>query len=199
MNKSMEWECKSPKLSIDPKRNWLTDFEEASWSLVSHHRAWEGVGVTEIRAPWDSMYLHAQLLQLGPTLYDTMDCSPPGSSVHGIFQARILEWVAMTSSRGSSQPRGWTCTSYVSCTGRWFFFFFPLVPPGKPRQGVDSFCTFKQSWCSTRAQQSAVPAGAREWGGSHVTVSPYLPVGWKAQLASSSSRLLPSFQLQWDD
>ena len=40
-----------------------------------------------------------------PTLCDPIDCSPPGSSVHGIFQARILEWVAMPSSRGSSQPR----------------------------------------------------------------------------------------------
>ena len=39
------------------------------------------------------------------TLCNPMDCSPPGSSVHGIFQARILEWVAISSSRGSSQPR----------------------------------------------------------------------------------------------
>ena len=39
------------------------------------------------------------------TLCDPMDCSPPGSSVHGISQARILEWVAMSSSRGSSHPR----------------------------------------------------------------------------------------------
>ena len=39
------------------------------------------------------------------TLCDTMDCSPPGSSVHGIFQARVLEWVAISFSRGSSQPR----------------------------------------------------------------------------------------------
>ena len=39
-----------------------------------------------------------------PTLFDPMDCSPPGSSVHVIFQARILEWVAISSSRGSSQP-----------------------------------------------------------------------------------------------
>ena len=39
------------------------------------------------------------------TLCDPMDCSPPGSSVHGILQARTLEWVAMPSSRGSSQPR----------------------------------------------------------------------------------------------
>ena len=44
-----------------------------------------------------------------------MDCSPPDSSVHGIFQARILEWVAMASSRGSSRPRDGT---WVSCTGR---------------------------------------------------------------------------------
>ena len=38
-------------------------------------------------------------------LYDPMDCSPPDSSIHGILQARILEWVAMPSSRGSSGPR----------------------------------------------------------------------------------------------
>ena len=42
------------------------------------------------------------------TLCEPMDCSPPGSSVHGIFQTRILEWVAITFSRGSSQPRDLT-------------------------------------------------------------------------------------------
>ena len=47
--------------------------------------------------------------------------SPPGSSVHGILQARILEWVAMPSSRGSSPPRDQTQVSYISCIGRWFF------------------------------------------------------------------------------
>ena len=46
------------------------------------------------------------------------DCSPPGSSVHGILQVRTLEWVAMPSSRGSSQPRDWT---WVSCTAGGFF------------------------------------------------------------------------------
>ena len=40
------------------------------------------------------------------TFLDPVDCSPPGSSVHGILQARILQWVASSSSRGSSQPRG---------------------------------------------------------------------------------------------
>ena len=52
------------------------------------------------------------------TLCDPMDCSLPGSCVHGIFQARILEWVAMPSSRGSSWPRDWTHVSYISCSGR---------------------------------------------------------------------------------
>ena len=42
------------------------------------------------------------------------DCSPPGSSVHGILQARILEWVAMSSSRESSQPRNWTQVSHIA-------------------------------------------------------------------------------------
>ena len=49
--------------------------------------------------------LCAKLLQSRPTLCDSMDCSPPCSSVHGILQARILEWVAMPSSRGSTWPR----------------------------------------------------------------------------------------------
>ena len=51
-------------------------------------------------------------------LCDTMDCSPPGSSVHGILQARVLEWIAMPSSRGSSRPRDGT---QVSCTAGRFF------------------------------------------------------------------------------
>ena len=49
-----------------------------------------------------------------------VDCSPPGSSVHGMFQARILEWVAIASSRGSSPPRNQTPVSTFSCLGRFF-------------------------------------------------------------------------------
>ena len=56
------------------------------------------------------------------TLRDLMDHSPPGSSVHGILQARILEWVAMLSSRGSSQPRDRTRISCVSCIGKWILY-----------------------------------------------------------------------------
>ena len=52
------------------------------------------------------------------TLCDAMHSSPPGSSVHGILQARILEWIAISSSRGSSQPRDQIHISYVSCIGK---------------------------------------------------------------------------------
>ena len=52
------------------------------------------------------------------TLCDPINCSPPGSSVHGIFQLRILKWVAIPSSRGSSPPRDQTYVSCISCFGR---------------------------------------------------------------------------------
>ena len=69
----------------------------------------------------------AKTLQSCLTLFDLMDCNPSGCSIHGILQARILEWVANSSSKGYSWPRDWTCVSYTSCIGRqvvFFFFFF---------------------------------------------------------------------------
>ena len=57
-------------------------------------------------------------LQSCPTLCDPMDYSPPDSSAHGILQARVLEWVAKPSSRGSSQPRDPT---WISCIADGFF------------------------------------------------------------------------------
>ena len=85
--------------------------------------------------------VHAKSIQLSPTLCDPADCSQPGSSIHGILQARILEWVVISFSKESSQPRDQTS---ISCIGRWqswnvalitlggsdvqriFFFFFSL-------------------------------------------------------------------------
>ena len=61
-------------------------------------------------------------------LCDPMDCSPPGSSVPGDFQARTLEGVAIPDSRGSSQPRDWTCVSCVPAGGS-----LNTMPPGKPQ------------------------------------------------------------------
>ena len=65
------------------------------------------------------LVLVAQSLQSCPTLCDLMDCSPPGSSVRGTSWARILEGVAISSSRGSSWPKEWTL---ISCVGRWILY-----------------------------------------------------------------------------
>ena len=64
----------------------------------------------------------SEITQLCPTLCDPMECSLPGSSVHGIFQARILEWVAISFSRASFRPSDQTRVS-----------FFTNEPPGKPQ------------------------------------------------------------------
>ena len=73
--------------------------------------------------------VHAKSLQSCLTLCDPMDCNPPSSSVHGILQAKILEWVVVPSSRGSSQPKDRTHISCVSCVAGRVFTTEPL---GKP-------------------------------------------------------------------
>ena len=55
----------------------------------------------------------SEVFQSHPTLCDPIDCSLPGSSVHRIFQATVLEWIAISFSRGSSQPRAWTRVSFI--------------------------------------------------------------------------------------
>ena len=67
---------------------------------------------------WATTEAQSEVIQLCLTLCDPMDCSLPGSSVHGIFQARILEWGAISFSGGSSLPRDWTRVSHI--VGRCF-------------------------------------------------------------------------------
>ena len=75
---------------------------------------------------------------------------PPGSSAHGILQARILEWVAMPLSRGSSQPRGRTCVSYVSCTGLYKGRFFTTSATWEAPVGPYlDFTSWRRKWRST--------------------------------------------------
>ena len=88
-------------------------------------------------APWKESYDKAVLClvtQSCPTLCNLMDWSPSGSSVHGILQARMLEWVAMPSSRGFSHPRDWTQVSCVA--GRFFTFWATREAHDKARQHV---------------------------------------------------------------
>ena len=88
-------------------------------------------------APWCCCCLVSQSCL---TLCDPMDCSPPGSFVHGILQARILEWVAIPSCRGSSWPRDWT---HVSCIGgrmlyHWATWEAPIQPPRRKKRAGDA-------------------------------------------------------------
>ena len=72
---------------------------------------------TQVKWKIHTQYKCAKSLQSYPTLCDPMDCNPPGFSVLGTLQARILELVAIYFSRGSSSPRDQTCV-LVSCIGR---------------------------------------------------------------------------------
>ena len=93
-----------------------------SWTRLSDFHF-----LSDVSSAWLSC-MHAKLLQLYLTLLDPIDCSLPGFSVHGILQARILEWFAMPSSRGSSWPRDQTC---ISCYSYIAGEFFTTEPPGK--------------------------------------------------------------------
>ena len=72
------------------------------------------------------------IAKLCRTLCDLVNCSPPGSSVHGISQARILEWVAISSSKGSSRPRNRT---HISCPGRRILYHWAT----REARGSDSW------------------------------------------------------------
>ena len=82
------------------------------------------------------------MAQSCPTLCDPVDCSPPGSSVHGILQARILEWVAISFSRGSSQPRDWTQVSCIA--GRRFNLWTTREAPKPTMLSISQFSSIAQ-------------------------------------------------------
>ena len=89
-----------------------------SWWWIGRPGVLQSMGLQRVGLDWAT---ELKLLQSHLTLCYPMDCNLPGSSVHGILQARILEWVAMPSSRGSFGPRDWTLVSNIYCTARGFF------------------------------------------------------------------------------
>ena len=91
----------------------------------------------------------SEVAQSCPTLCDPMDCSPPGSSVHGIFQARGLEWIAISFSRGSSQPRR-SNPGLPHCRHS-----LPSEPPGKQISDM--------KWSEVKWSCSVVPDSVTPW------------------------------------
>ena len=65
-------------------------------------------------SPCERWKVESEISQSCPTFCNPMDCSLPGFSIHGIFQARVLEWVAISFSKGSSPPRVWTRVSHIA-------------------------------------------------------------------------------------
>ena len=131
-----------------------------------------------------SVVLVAQLCR---TLCNSIDYSPPGSSVHGILQAKILEWIAIPFSRGSSWPRDWTHISHVSCIAGIFFTpepsllifiqwsFHYSVSPGPPFVYLMEFrvnMVLKRMWRADRQSGRTLVCG--------LSVHPQKPWGWQS-------------------
>ena len=114
------WTLKCPSPS---NHDWPMILEDSCWSkypLFSQTgtRLLFNFNLDKCKMSSSSSSIQATSLQSCPTLSDPMDYSPPGSSVHGIFQERILEWVAISFSRGSSWSRDPT---QISCIGSQVF------------------------------------------------------------------------------
>ena len=99
---------------------------------------------------WIYACVIAKSLQSCLTLCDPIDCRLPGSSVHGILQTKILEWVTMPSSRRSSPPRDWTHD--VSCIYDIAGGFFITESPGKPIYVYVCVCVCLPATCETRVR-----------------------------------------------
>ena len=94
-------------------------------------RRWENICKACIQKKTCTTEVKVLAAQSCPTLCNPMNCSPPASSARGILQARILEWVSISSSRGFAQPRVQTQVSCISCIGRqvlyhWYHLASPL-------------------------------------------------------------------------
>ena len=82
-------------------------------------------------------------------LYNPLDCTLPGSSVHKIFQARIMKWIVISFSRGASQPRDWNCLLHF----RWILYHWAF---GKAQCVIEIFFYFIAQFCCFWTQVSLI-------------------------------------------
>ena len=127
----------------------------------------------------------AKLLWSCLNLCDIMDCSPPGSSVHGILQARILGWVVMPSFRGSSQPRDRTRFSHVSALAG---VFFATSTTWEARFMTTGYCLkINKYYKTTKKERESLIFSSFGNCGSHISSQQHLaepesqvpPLSWK--------------------
>ena len=113
-----------------------------------------------------------------------MDRSPPVSSIHGIFQARILDWIAILSSRGSSQLTDQTHVSCISCIAGRFFFFLTTEPLGKPSSSHFADKEIPQQ----RGYKSEQGCTSRHWENNSYLVLFFSSVQFSRSVVSDSLR-----------
>ena len=121
-----------------PPQTWLRSLE--AFSLHTRGYTPENCLVSILKCLWHHytfcyvcyVCMHANSLQLCPTLCDPIDCSPPGSSSHGVLQARILGWVSISCSRGSLWIRDQPGSPVAPACRQ----FLTAEPPGKPIKWV---------------------------------------------------------------
>ena len=162
--------------------------QEKCWSSCIKVRLFSNISTSILKL---ELYLaFVAVYVLSPVwLCDPMDCSPPGSSVHGISQARILEWVAISFTKGSSWPRDQTHISCVSCIGRQILYHWVTweAPAAKSLQSCPTLCDPIDGSPPGSAVPEILQARTLEW----VAISFSNAWKWKVK-EKSLSRVRPS-------